>query len=144
RCVALSDGDQGATPRTGEIHFSGHYGLKARGGCHNDDIEIDPFFLHVTPLLGERKDDELKRLCWQGKADFIEGECRFAGKQQPTDQQRRDHRWDDFFHGSVPPEKSIYRAGTETGHHSHYKSRFSKSRGNLGLKETGLQRDVIA
>ena len=81
RSIALSDGDQGAAPGTGEIHFSGQHGLKAGGGRHDDDIEIDPFLLHITPLLGEWKDDELKRFGWQGDVDFIEGECRFAGKQ---------------------------------------------------------------
>src|SRR4029434_8413618 len=127
RSIALSDGDQGAAPGAGEIHFSSEHGLKAGGGCHDDDIEIDPFLLHITPILGERKDDELKRFGWQGDIDFIEAEYRFAGKQQNADQQRRDHREDDFFHCSVPPGNNRYRAGTETGHDLHYKSQLSES-----------------
>src|SRR2546426_8233411 len=42
----------------------------------SDDIEIDPFLPHITPLFGERKDDELKRLGRQGDVDFIEGQDR--------------------------------------------------------------------
>ena len=60
--AAPGDRDQRAAAGTGQLNAVGDQRLDARRRLHESDLEIDAFFLHVTALQGQRKNDHLKAL----------------------------------------------------------------------------------